>query len=297
MPYINVNGTTQWGYDSTKNGPIGKDPFSAGNDPGSGSYVIPKPALGSNTSGGSGTIGLGSVIPGGGSVNISTFHSGHGQADMPYIPPAPSGPDLGRLNSLADKVERKKAIKKAMAEYDELSAATEATGFQSANNAGTSYSNRLLQQGITPLAGGVVAAQAKMPVYRALAEIGTEKEKTRLDAVSRADALSAQIASQIAGLQQNHLNTLADYNLRSAGYELDLNKFNASQEIEAAKLALAADAAARVGGSGGGKGGGKFDTSLLGPNFFPGYVGSFGPAVPGSGFVGATGKNIALGWG
>lgn len=213
-------------------------------------------------------------------------------------PPAPA--DLGRLTNLADHVQRKKAIQRAMDSYDELSAATQSEGFQSASNAGTTYANRLEQQGINPVASGVVAAQARLPVYKALAEIGTDKEKTRLDAVSRADTLAASIASTIAGLQQAHAKTLADFNVQQTGYQLDLSKFNASQrsgqEELAAKTALGYAGLSASGGGSGGRGGnsGGAPSDLTGDPYNVGYIPNMGPIIPSTGWMGANGHNVRV---
>lgn len=165
-----------------------------------------------------------------------TNRSGPNQAALPPLAPPPDKPNLKPLKNLRDQIERKKAIEAAMKEYEELEAATQATGFQTAQNAGNIYSQRLSQQGITPVASGVVAAQARLPIYRQLAEIGTEKERTRLDAVSRADTLAAQVATTIAQLQSSHAKTLADFNLQNTAYQLDLSKFNAAQRAAETEL-------------------------------------------------------------
>lgn len=204
--------------------------------------------------------------------------------------PPPAGPDYGRLNRLADKVERQKMIKKAMGEYDALEAATQASGFQAANNAGNVYANRLMQSGINPTASGVVAAQARMPVYKQMAEIGVKREETRLDAVSKADSLAANIASTIANLQLGYANMLADFNQKTAGYELDLNKFNASQALRETEVGNADDieraklAAAGIAMSGGGGGTSSSVKNLAGGGnsgqMFPGYIPNSGPVMP-----------------
>lgn len=208
-------------------------------------------------------------------------------SNMPALDMDPAaGPDLGRLEALYGKVNRKKMIKKAMTSYDDLHAATEASGFQSAGNAGSVYANRMMQQGINPVASGVVAAQARIPVYKALAEINTEKNATRLDAVSRADALAANIAQSIASLQSTHAKTLNDFNLTQAGYNVDLSKFSKSQEFNYDELAArTALGYAGLNDGGGGAAGGAGGSGMSGGagDYDPGYAPTFGPVSGGSG--------------
>lgn len=201
-------------------------------------------------------------------------------------PPPP--PDYSNLTAIQQEVRRKSAIAAAMKQYDELSAATQATGFQAANNAGNVYANRTMQSGINPVASGVVAAQARLPIYKQLADIGVQKEQTRLDATNKADSLAASIAANIGQLQMGYANMLADYNSKQTGYNLDLTKFNASlgnqqseyqqdYALKAAQLALQTRAA------GGGSGGSNGSRSSGGGDYFtpgafdPGYITNAGP--------------------
>lgn len=147
----------------------------------------------------------------------------------PAAPPV--APNYSNLTNLLDQTQRQGAIKTAMSDYDALYASTQASGFQNANNAGNAYGTRLEQQGINPVASGVVAAQARLPIYKALGDITTQKDTTRLDAVNKSNALAAQIASTIAQIQLGYSKTLADFNIQNTQMELDLNKFNASQGL------------------------------------------------------------------
>lgn len=135
---------------------------------------------------------------------------------------------VGNLQNLLGRVNRGDAIKKALSDYDALYASTKASGFQAANNAGNTYANRLMQQGINPTASGVVTAQAKLPVYGALNQISQEKSATRLDAAQKSDALSAQIASMISNIQLSYSKTLADYNTSQNSQQLNAGEFNAT---------------------------------------------------------------------
>lgn len=150
-------------------------------------------------------------------------------------PPAPKPPSTAQLQALLYNSQRQQSLNKAMADYDALSSSTKAQGFQAADNAGTSYANRLMQSGINATSAGVVSAQSKLPVYSQLATINTQKDQTQLDAVNRSQSLAAQIAAQIAQIQLGYTKTLADYNSQQTGYNLDLQKFNsnlASQNSE-----------------------------------------------------------------
>lgn len=201
-------------------------------------------------------------------------------APRPFYAPPPAPPDYSQLNAQYQNAQRQTSINQAMKDYDKLSASTQALGFQSANNAGSIYAQRLMQQGINPLASGVVAAQAKLPVYQQLAGINAQRDQTRLDATNKAQTLAAQIAGQIASLKQSYAGMLADYNSRIGGYDLDLNKFNAQsgfqqeqldqdtyfkqQQLAQQRAALLASTAASHGGSNSGVIPGSWRTLLAG---------------------------------
>jgi len=217
---------------------------------------------------------MGNMVAGSGSanntINLNNQTSSYSSfmAQPVKLPPPPAPPDYSNLQALQNKVERQKMIKQAMSQYDDLEASTKAMGSQAANNAGNVYANRLIQQGVNPVASGVVAAQAKLPVYNQLAEINTQKQTTRLDAVNKADSLAANIASTMANIQLGYSKMLADYNAQGAGYQLDYSKFNAGQaqhayeygqnhDLDKQKLAaqIAAMGASGTSGVAGGKAG------------------------------------------
>ncbi len=230
--------------------------------------------------------GIGSVPPnyftGSGSSGGSTAGGSSFHARPSPAPPPPGMPNINPLKKSLEEARRKEAIEAAMKEYDALAASTEASGFQAAQNAGDTYSARLMQAGINPVASGVVTAQAKMPVFQQIQDINKEKEATRLDATNRADALAAQIAGQISQIRLGYAQTLADYNARVQGFDIDVSKFNASQdmnlyEIQQRQAAQdAALAASRSGGGGGGTAPSGGDVNAL-TAMFPNYAGNSGP--------------------
>lgn len=222
---------------------------------------------------------------------------------FPASGPAPAPPDYTDLTSIEQGVKRKAAIAQAMKQYDDLSAATQASGFQSANNAGNVYANRLQQQGINPVASGVVAAQAKLPIYKQLADIGVQKETTQLDASNKADALAAQIASTIGQLKTSYANMLANFNTQQTGINLDYTRLQSglgeqAYEYDNDYRLRAAQLASQYGtttGSG--------SRSALGVRHpipgidgDPGYIPNAGPIRPGTGAFAGNGNSVALGW-
>lgn len=242
----------------------------------------------------------GMMVSGGGGLSVapqgnSSSVGGTNFSMSPVtLPPPPKGPGLKNLRGQLETVQRQDAINAAMKEYDDLEASTRSMGFQAAGNAGATYSARLMQAGINPVASGMVTAQAQLPVYQQLAQIGTEKEKTRLDATNRADALASQIASQIAQLQLGYANTLAQYNASMAGYNVDMSKFNASQALSAEELAQRERLAKlAAGGSSGGMPAIGTPAPVSSP--FPGYITNSGPIIPGYGFPSANGHNVLMG--
>lgn len=236
-------------------------------------------------------------LGGTGSINLNTLVSSTRPlntvlAQPPKPPPTPTPPDYKNLNTQLSTVRRSTAIAQAMKEYDALAASTKAAGSQNANNAGTIYANRLMQQGVNPVSSGVVAAQAKLPLFQQLADINVAKQNTKLDATAKADALAAQIAQAIAGLQLGFTQTLADFNLKNTAYELDLNKFNAAQQTQseqfeaqrALEIAKMNAALAASGGSGSARRGGASGDGYEGPlNYVPNsgpMFGGFGERHP-----------------
>lgn len=131
--------------------------------------------------------------------------------------PAPAPPDYAALKAAGHSDALDSALSKAMSDYDALSASTQAIGFQGAANAGSQYSNRLMQQGINPIASGVVAAQAKLPIFKQLEEINKDKNAAQLDTQVKAASLAANIAQTVAQLQMQYSSTLADFNIKKAG--------------------------------------------------------------------------------
>lgn len=229
----------------------------------------------------------------------SSFHASPTEA-----PPAPGMPNINPLKRQLEEARRKEAIEAAMKEYDALAASTQALGFQAAQNAGDTYAARLMQAGINPLSSGVVTAQAKMPVFQQVADINKEKEATRLDATNRADALASQIAGQIAQIRLGYAQTLADYNARIQGYNIDVSKFNASQDLSAAELAqrqsqfeaqlkLQQAAQAAAAGGGGNTAAGGLEGYI--PGAFPGYIPNAGPIIPSVGYPTSNGHNVFMG--
>lgn len=207
------------------------------------------------------------------------------------------------LQSLQKKVQQQSAIRKALSDYDALYASTKATGFQAADNAGTTYANRLMQAGVNPTASGVVTAQSKLPVYSALAQINQQKSATRLDAVQKADALAAQIASTIGSIQLNYSKTLADYNTSLNAQHLNAGEFNAQQRmtgrtsdrsyaLQAQQLrdqeAAQAAALAASGNSNG--------IPNITPDYSPGYITNSGPLIPDSNTTNIN-PNVSVGRG
>lgn len=209
---------------------------------------------------------------------------GGGLAALPTRPAPPVAPNTSNLSTLLNTVQRQDAIKKAMKDYDDLTASTRSGGFQAASNAGSSYASRLMQSGVNPTGAGVVAAQAKTKVYDSLAQITQQKDATRLDAVNKSQALAAQIASAINNIQLSYSKTLADFNQQQFGYELNLNEFNAGQsrkviesdrDYNMRQQVLAAQLAASSGsGAEGGSGGATSGRD------YPGYIPNSGPLDP-----------------
>lgn len=256
---------------------------------------------------GGGMAGAGSAffagVPGG--AGGGSFHM-----EPVDLPDAPEGPSYGKLNKSWKSARNMDELDAVMKDYDDLEASTKAAGWQAASNAGNTYAARLMQAGINPLASGVVESQARLPVYKELASIAKDKSATRLDAVSRAEALAAQIAGQIANIQLGYANTLANYNSQMAGYEIDMSQFNAKQDLAAAGLAMQYDSRGGSSGSSGG-GGGAVSTGYLGAAPYGtvglnSYIGNSGPLssrsplntgnyVSNSGLVGtATDQNTAV---
>lgn len=235
-----------------------------------------------------------------------TSTSGGTQAAMPHIGAAPAAPDLSSLTGILGRVQRGDQIRAAMKDYDALYASTQAEGFQAAEGAGNQYASRLMQAGINPTSTGAVKAQARLGVYKNLDEITKEKSATRLDAINKSQSLQAQIAAQIASIRQSYSATLADFNLKSAGLELNLNEFNAGQRNQVIsrnqqQSQFEAEMAARYASMGLGPDGrtplvGKGKGGSKVTSFTPGYIGDMSP-INGTTINGSLNPNQAyVGW-
>lgn len=152
--------------------------------------------------------------------------------------PAPAAPDYAKLEAAGRTPQIDEALAKSMSDYDALSASTAAIGFQGANNAGNVYANRLMQQGINPVASGVVAAQAKLPVFKQLADINKEKSGLNVDTKVKAASLAANIAQTVAQLQMSYASTLADFNIKKAGLSQNAQELSATNDFRNASLGL-----------------------------------------------------------
>lgn len=153
------------------------------------------------------------------------------QAPTPNFPAPPAAPDYSGLVGQETAINKrtKAQVDTTSAGYDALAASTLASGNQAASNAGAAYANQELQQGVNPIASGVVAAQAKLPVYQSLEGIQTEKTASVNDLYKNSMGLDYNIQNSIAGLRNDYAKTLASYNSQIAGYNTNLATFNAGQ--------------------------------------------------------------------
>lgn len=205
------------------------------------------------------------------------------------VPPPPGPPNTAALEAArrAEK-QRRAAIAQAAKDFDEYIGIVDMTGRQSAGNAAKTYANNLIGSGFSPTAGGVVAAQSRLPFMQQVGDLKNQKNAIVLDASNKADVIAAQVAQALAQVNLGYVNTLADYNIRSAGITTQTDQFNASQalsekdlaqrkDLELARIAsqFALDDRNRRGAStGSGEPTGAYD---------PGYITNAGPIRPGSG--------------
>lgn len=146
-----------------------------------------------------------------------------------YFGPPPTV-DFSRLENFSRVDDIDTAIANSAKDYDELAASTQAMGFQGAAAAAKQYSGRLLQQGINPVAAGVVEAQSRLPVYQQLASIKKDKNAATLDATTKAASIQADIEKTLGNLRLGYANTIADYNYRQSTTNLETRKLNQSQQ-------------------------------------------------------------------
>jgi hypothetical protein len=159
-------------------------------------------------------------------------------APTPNFPAAPSSPDISGLLGQETAINKrtKAQADTTSAGFDALAASTLASGSQAASNAGSAYANQELQQGVNPIASGVVAAQAKLPVYQSLEGIETQKTASVNDLYKNSMGLDYNIQNSIAGLREDYAKTLASYNSQIAGYNTNLATFNAGQTNQAGEF-------------------------------------------------------------
>lgn len=244
---------------------------------------------------------LGGRVTGtGSSSGSSSFERIFNPIAMPEIA-APTEPDYSEIEKEYGTIRQTLSPRKINKSMNALIDTTRAMSGQAADNASKAYSNRLMQMGVAPLAGGVVGAQVKMAGHKEANALTVQKEQMVQEAKKDASLIAAQMAAEVGKLREAYSRTLADYNKSKASLTQQANMFNASElrassefqqthDLAAEELAakLAAMEAETAKKSPGGGGGG---------DFFPGYIpGPIGSIQPGTGYRGANGHNVMVGW-
>lgn len=238
-------------------------------------------------------------------INGSSFYA------KGVIPTAPTAPDISELTAQYGFAPRLANTGKLGKAIDSQITNTRASSAQQAANAARAYSARLMQMGISPLASGVVEGQVRTAGNREVADLTVKKEELQQQARKDAAMMAANLSQAIAGIRNDYSKTLADYNLRNATMQQQNNQFNAGLGLDAAKANMAAQQAAAElaaklsmqgsgsgggGGRGGGGPGGGLPVGADPHTFSPGYIPSWGPIQPGTGYAGANGHNVMVGW-
>lgn len=102
-----------------------------------------------------------------------------------------------------------KQAKKAGQAIDRMQQFNLSTGTQMANNAASSYAQRVRQQGGTAFDADAVKAQAMMGVLQQNAGLGLEKQDRLLQAKMKASEMKANLAGAINQSRLGYLGTLA----------------------------------------------------------------------------------------
>lgn len=218
----------------------------------------------------------------------------------PDLPP-PEEPDYSELLAAYGAVPGVFNPRKLLRTFDSAIGASRLSAAQQGRNAGAAYSNRLMQQGVAPVAGGVVEAMGRRAGNENTRALMSEREGIALNAKKESMNLQAMIADKLAGIRDSYTKTVADYNARKAGLEFDTSSTNAANELKAAELnqrgvMTAAELAARMAAAGGTDDGDADREARSAAEFVPGYIPSFGPIFAGRGYKGANSHNVMVGW-
>lgn len=134
-----------------------------------------------------------------------------GTADLPSYLPANNNSQIAELTAFMKNLPGyfdTSGLEKA---YDTQIAFNENLGRQTATNASREFITRQGQQGGDTSLGGLVRAQALLPVLQQSADITGKKEAAKLDASSALAKITGDAAAQAGQLRTSYLNTLADY--------------------------------------------------------------------------------------
>lgn len=148
--------------------------------------------------------------------------------DLPSFLPANNEKQISELKNLLATLPGYFDTKALEAAYDQQVQFGTSMGQQTAGNAAREFINRQSLQGGDRSLGGLVRAQAMLPVMQQNADITQKKEGVKLDASTALAKITGDVANNIASLRNNYLATLASYtsNLQqmSTGATLDQNK-------------------------------------------------------------------------
>lgn len=227
-------------------------------------------------------------LPGGTGTNTGVFAGGTTLPTEPKLPDWLST-DVNSLNSelmnqYGNAGSNLFGANRAAKKIDNQKSLMLSSGTQTANNASMDYAARIMQQGGTAAGAGAVKAQAMMPVLKGVADLEVDKQKMLMDAKKAAAARADTLASALSQSRQSYLNTLAGTytTIRGQNTQFGIAGMNFS------------------GGGGGGGGGGKGGIPpWMGGgdgSFYPGYIPTFGPITPGTGYDMANGHNVLSGY-
>lgn len=198
--------------------------------------------------------------------------------------PAPDAPDMSELLAAYGGLPQMFNPRRLLRTIDSAISASRTETGQTGRNAARAYTNQLQNYGINSAgAAGVVEAQARRAGNENTRELMSERESLALQAKKEQASLQANIGSSLAGIRNDYIKTIADYNSKkatlqynadaaNAGNALSYDQLEQQREIEEARLALAASEGA----------GGTADPSAInpGPIMTPGYIPNSGPLIP-----------------
>lgn len=217
---------------------------------------------------------------GSGQFNLGPSRSRSAMTITPSNIPAPDAPDMSELLATYEGLPRMFNPRAMLRTFDSAISESRTGTAQTGRNAATQYINSLRNLGVNTAGAGVVEAQARRAGNENTRALMSEREQLALQTKKEQAGIQASVASNLAGIRNDYVKTIADYNSKkaslqyqadasNAGTALSYDQLEQQRELEALRLAIASGGAAGTG----------LDAAVP-DTISPGYIPNSGPIIP-----------------